>query len=149
MRTSKFPPYVGVASIIAITAFIIANAVQLFGDSLRDWIVQMYNADPLRFIVASILIFAFMAAGAIWIAYQQYRGQQPENAVLSGFKEASTIRLLQLPENLSDDPKAREFILDFCKVQLDERQVRLDFGQTPPLFRSLDDPGDGFPQDLA
>ena len=40
-------------------------------------------------------------------------------------------------------------LLDFCKVQLDERQVRLDFGQTPPLFRSLDDPGDGFPQDLA
>ena len=43
----------------------------------------------------------------------------------------------------------RESRLDFCKVQLDERQVRLDFGQTPPLFRSLDDPGDGFPQDLA
>jgi len=39
--------------------------------------------------------------------------------------------------------------LDFCKVQLDERQVRLDFGQTPPLFGSLDNPGDGFPQDLA
>ena len=40
-------------------------------------------------------------------------------------------------------------VLDFCKVQLDERQVRLDFGQTPPLFGSLDNPGDGFPQDLA
>jgi tetratricopeptide (TPR) repeat protein len=110
MNAQKFPPYVVVASILTITAFVVANAVQLFGDSLRDWIVQMYNADPLRFIVASILIFAFMAAGAIWIAYQQYRGQQPENADLSGFKEASTIRLLQLPENLSDDPKAREFI---------------------------------------
>jgi tetratricopeptide (TPR) repeat protein len=110
MHVRRFPLYVGVVAIVAVIAFVIANAVQLFGDSLRDWIVQMYNADPLRFIVASILIFAFIAAGAIWIAYQQYRGQQPENADLSGFKEASTIRLLQLPENLSDDPKAREFI---------------------------------------
>jgi hypothetical protein len=110
MHVRRFPLYVGVVAIVAVIAFVVANAVQLFGDSLRDWIVQMYNADPLRFIVASILIFAFMAAGAIWIAYQQYRGQQPENADLSGFKEASTIRLLQLPENLSDDPKAREFI---------------------------------------
>jgi tetratricopeptide (TPR) repeat protein len=110
MHVRRFPLYVGVVAIVAVIAFVVANAVQLFGDSLRDWIVQMYNADPLRFIVASILIFAFIAAGAIWIAYQQYRGQQPENADLSGFKEASTIRLLQLPENLSDDPKAREFI---------------------------------------
>ena len=77
MNAQKFPPYVVVASILTITAFVVANAVQLFSDPLRDWIVQMYNADPLRFIVASILIFAFMAAGAIWIAYQQYRGQQP------------------------------------------------------------------------
>jgi H+/Cl- antiporter ClcA len=99
MHVRRFPLYVGVVAIVAVIAFVVANAVQLFGDSLRDWIVQMYNADPLRFIVASILIFAFMAAGAIWIAYQQYRGQQPENADLSGFKEASTIRLLQLPEN--------------------------------------------------
>jgi tetratricopeptide (TPR) repeat protein len=110
MHVRRFPLYVGVVAIVAVIAFVIANAVQLFGDSLRDWIVQMYNADPLRFIVASILIFAFMAAGAIWIAYQQYRGQQPENADLSGFKEASNNRLLQLPENLSDDLKAREFI---------------------------------------
>jgi len=110
MHVRRFPLYVGVVAIVAVIAFVVANAVQLFGDSLRDWIVQMYNADPLRFIVASILIFAFMAAGAIWIAYQQYRGQQPENADLSGFKEASNNRLLQLPENLSDDLKAREFI---------------------------------------
>jgi tetratricopeptide (TPR) repeat protein len=110
MHVRRFPLYVGVVAIVAVIAFVVANAVQLFGDSLRDWIVQMYNADPLRFIVASILIFAFIAAGAIWIAYQQYRGQQPENADLSGFKEASNNRLLQLPENLSDDPKAREFI---------------------------------------
>jgi tetratricopeptide (TPR) repeat protein len=110
MHVRRFPLYVGVVAIVAVIAFVVANAVQLFGDSLRDWIVQMYNADPLRFIVASILIFAFMAAGAIWIAYQQYRGQQPENADLSGFKEASNNRLLQLPENLSDDRKAREFI---------------------------------------
>ncbi|WP_041332868.1 tetratricopeptide repeat protein [Roseiflexus sp. RS-1] len=110
MHVRRFPLYVGVVAIVAVIAFVVANAVQLFSDPLRDWIVQMYNADPLRFIVASILIFAFIAAGAIWIAYQQYRGQQPENADLSGFKEASTIRLLQLPENLSDDLKAREFI---------------------------------------
>ena len=45
--------------------------------------------------------------------------------------------------------EANKLVLDFCKVQLDERQVRLDFGQTPPLFGSLDNPGDGFPQDLA
>jgi hypothetical protein len=77
-----------VVAIVAVIAFVVANAVQLFGDSLRDWIVQMYNADPLRFIVASILIFAFIAAGAIWIGYQKYRVQQPENAGLHGSEGA-------------------------------------------------------------
>ena len=110
MNARKFPPYVVVTSILTITAFVVANAVQLFGDSLRDWIVQMYNADPLRFIVASILIFAFMAAGAISIAYQQYRGQQPEHAGLPGSEGASITRFSQLFDNLDDDPKAREFI---------------------------------------
>ena len=109
MRTSKFPPYVGVASIIAITAFIIANAVQLFSDPLRDWIVQMYNADPLRFIVASILIFAFIAAGSIWIGFQQHRVQH-ENASLPGSERVFITRFSQLFDNLDDDPKAREFI---------------------------------------
>jgi hypothetical protein len=110
MHVRRFPLYVGVVAIVAVIAFVVANAVQLFGDSLRDWIVQMYNADPLRFIVASILIFAFMAAGAIWIAYQQYRGQQPENAGPPPSEGASITRFWQLPENLSDDLKAREFI---------------------------------------
>ena len=55
MHVRRFPLYVGVVAIVAVIAFVVANAVQLFGDSLRDWIVQMYNADPLRFIVASIL----------------------------------------------------------------------------------------------
>ena len=50
---------------------------------------------------------------------------------------------------IRDERSCFSALLDFCKVQLDERQVRLDFGQTPPLFGSLDNPGDGFPQDLA
>ena len=107
MRTSKFPPYVGVASIIAITAFIIANAVQLFSDPLRDWIVQMYTADPLRFIAASILILILIVAVAIW--FEKYSGQGPENTGPPDPEGAST-RFSQLFDNLNDDPKAREFI---------------------------------------
>jgi len=107
MRPSKFPPYVGVASIIAITAFIIANAVQLFSDPLRDWIVQMYTADPLRFIAASILILILIVAVAIW--FEKYSGQGPENTGPPDPEGAST-RFSQLFDNLNDDPKAREFI---------------------------------------
>jgi hypothetical protein len=36
--------------------------------------------------------------------------------------------------------------MGFCKVQLDKRKLRLDFGPTLPLIGSLNDPGDGFPK---
>ena len=110
MHKRRFPLYVGVVAVVAVIAFVIANAVQLFSDPLQDWIVQMYNASPLSFIVASILILVLITAGAIWIAHQQYRVQQRENTDPSGFENAYISRLLQLPENLSDDPKAREFV---------------------------------------
>jgi tetratricopeptide (TPR) repeat protein len=110
MHTQRFPPYVGLLKVLAVITFVIAIAVQLFSDLLRDWIVRMYNADPLFFIVAGILILILIVAGAIWIAYQQYRGQQPENAGPPPSEGASITRFWQLPENLSDDLKAREFI---------------------------------------
>ena len=110
MHERRFPLYVGVVAIVAVIAFIIANAVQLFSDPLRNWIVQMYTADPLRFIVASLLIFILITAGAIWIAYQKYRGPQPEHASLPGSERVFITRFSQLFDNLDDDPKAREFI---------------------------------------
>ncbi|MCL6543482.1 MAG: hypothetical protein K6T87_23325 [Roseiflexus sp.] len=106
----EFLPYVGALAVLAVILYIIPIAVELFSDLLRDWIVRMYSADPLLFIVASILIFAFIAAGAIWIGYQKYRVQQPENAGLPGSEGASITRFSQLFDNLNDDPKAREFI---------------------------------------
>jgi hypothetical protein len=84
----EFLPYVGALAVLAVILYIIPIAVELFSDLLRDWIVRMYSADPLLFIVASILIFAFIAAGAIWIGYQKYRVQQPENAGLHGSEGA-------------------------------------------------------------
>jgi tetratricopeptide (TPR) repeat protein len=105
----KFPPYVGLLKVLAVITFVIATAVQLFSDPLRDWIVRMYSADPLLFIIASLLILALITAGAIWIAYQENRVQQRENTGLP--IPGRHIRpLLQLHEKISDDPKAREFI---------------------------------------
>jgi tetratricopeptide (TPR) repeat protein len=109
MPTQRFPPYVGLLKVLAVITFVIATAVQLFSDPLRDWIVRMYSADPLLFIIASLLILALITAGAIWIAYQENRVQQRENTGLP--IPGRHIRpLLQLHEKISDDPKAREFI---------------------------------------